>query len=343
VVIPGFQRNYVWDLRRASKLIESLIIGLPVPQTFLYEEARNRFLVIDGQQRMMSIYYFVKGRFPRKDRRAEIRREVDRTGALPEEFLADDEYFEKFNLSLPEARPGYANKFNKLNYGTLGEYKTTLDLRTVRNVIVKQVEPQGDDSSIYELFNRLNTGGVLLTPQEIRSSMYHSLFMTNLFNKNLDQRWRVLLGRPEPELHMRDIEIMLRALALARSGTNYAPSMVRFLNRFADDARGFSEETTAEIMDSFEWFLDAFRDVPRALLLSRQGKFSQMLFESVYVAALEQRSKAPGGRVDPASVEALTTDANYLGASEQRTTDTVNVQARLTAARALIRVVEDPE
>src|SRR5580704_14393856 len=50
VKIPGFQRNYVWDLKRASKLIESLIIGLPVPQVFLYEEARNKFLVIDGQQ-----------------------------------------------------------------------------------------------------------------------------------------------------------------------------------------------------------------------------------------------------------------------------------------------------
>src|SRR3954470_10912008 len=61
VQIPGFQRNYVWGAKRASKLIESLILGLPVPQIFLYEEARNRFLVIDGQQRMMSIYYFIKG------------------------------------------------------------------------------------------------------------------------------------------------------------------------------------------------------------------------------------------------------------------------------------------
>ena len=71
VKIPGFQRNYVWDIRRASKLIESLVIGLPVPQVFLYEEARNKFLVIDGQQRLMTIYYFVKQRFPRKEKRAE--------------------------------------------------------------------------------------------------------------------------------------------------------------------------------------------------------------------------------------------------------------------------------
>ncbi|HMF47891.1 MAG TPA: DUF262 domain-containing protein [Candidatus Saccharimonadales bacterium] len=63
VGIPGFQRNFVWDQVRASKLIESLILGIPVPQLFLYEQARNRFLVIDGQQRLMSIYYFVKRKF----------------------------------------------------------------------------------------------------------------------------------------------------------------------------------------------------------------------------------------------------------------------------------------
>jgi uncharacterized protein with ParB-like and HNH nuclease domain len=50
VKIPGFQRNYVWDIKRASKLIESIIIGIPIPQIFLFEEDRNKFIVIDGQQ-----------------------------------------------------------------------------------------------------------------------------------------------------------------------------------------------------------------------------------------------------------------------------------------------------
>ena len=83
VRIPGFQRHFVWDLPRASRLIESLILGLPVPQLFLYEESRNRFLVIDGQQRLMSIYYFIKRRFPRQESRQELRAVFDesqRTG-----------------------------------------------------------------------------------------------------------------------------------------------------------------------------------------------------------------------------------------------------------------------
>jgi uncharacterized protein with ParB-like and HNH nuclease domain len=88
VRIPGFQRNYVWDLSRASKLIESLILGLPVPQVFLYEVERNKFLVIDGQQRLMSIYYFIKQRFPRKDRRSEIRIIFDENGKIPRKLLS---------------------------------------------------------------------------------------------------------------------------------------------------------------------------------------------------------------------------------------------------------------
>lgn len=74
VKIPGFQRNYVWDSKRASRLIESIVIGLPVPQVFLYERGRNDFVVIDGQQRLMSIYYFIKQRFPLKERRPELRK-----------------------------------------------------------------------------------------------------------------------------------------------------------------------------------------------------------------------------------------------------------------------------
>ena len=89
VMIPGFQRNYVWDIKRASRLIESIIVGLPVPQIFLYEQDRNKFLVIDGQQRLMSIYYFVKERFPRKDKIADLRLALSGRSNHPADLLSD--------------------------------------------------------------------------------------------------------------------------------------------------------------------------------------------------------------------------------------------------------------
>jgi uncharacterized protein with ParB-like and HNH nuclease domain len=184
VRIPGFQRNFVWDQVRASKLIESLILGIPVPQLFLYEQARNRFLVIDGQQRLMSIYYFIKRKFPRKEKRVEIRAIFDKEGKVPDEILHNDEFFEDFKLKLSEKLPNQTNKFHGLNYSTLGDYKTQFDLRPIRNIIVKQNSPAGDDSSMYEVFNRLNTGGINLRPQEIRTSMYHSKFYDMLYRVN---------------------------------------------------------------------------------------------------------------------------------------------------------------
>ncbi len=139
VVIPGFQRNYVWDIKRASKLIESILIGLPIPQIFLYEAQRNKFLVIDGQQRLMSIFYFFQQRFPRKEKRAELRRIVDINGSLPVEIISNDEYFEKFNLKLPSQLQRDQNPYDGLNYKTLGTYTEQFDLRPIRNVIIKQI------------------------------------------------------------------------------------------------------------------------------------------------------------------------------------------------------------
>jgi uncharacterized protein with ParB-like and HNH nuclease domain len=154
VRIPGFQRNFVWDKVRSSKLIESLILGIPVPQLFLYEQARNRFLVIDGQQRLMSIYYFIKGLFPKMDKRSGLRTIFDKAGNIPDSVLHDDEFFEDFNLKLTHKLPNQTNRFNGFNYSTLGDDKTQLDLRPIRNIVVKQNAPANDDSSIYEVFTR---------------------------------------------------------------------------------------------------------------------------------------------------------------------------------------------
>lgn len=98
--IPDFQRNYVWDINKASKLIESLLIGLPIPQMFLYEKSRNEFYVIDGQQRLMSIYFFVKGRFPRASVRQKLREAYSKGEFIKEEFLQDNKLFSNFSLTL---------------------------------------------------------------------------------------------------------------------------------------------------------------------------------------------------------------------------------------------------
>jgi hypothetical protein len=340
VRIPGFQRNYVWDVARASKLIESLILGIPVPQLFLYEIDRNQFLVIDGQQRLMSIYYFIKQRFPRKDKRGELRDIFDERGTIPDEILHDDKYFENFRLKLPESSVGSTTKFKGLSYATLGSYKTQFDMRVIRNVIIKQNSPQGDDSAMYEVFNRLNTGGINLRPQEIRTSMYHSSFYEFLNKANSRPEWRRLLQSQEQDLHMKDIEILLRAFALLVEGDNYAPSMVRFLNQFSKDCRKKSQAYIGVLSCLLDSFLTSCANLPENAFVNKKSRrFNVALFESAFAATCKTallEGRAVQGIMEATQLETLENDPEFQASLKEGTTQTKNVKKRIERAGAIL-------
>lgn len=338
VKIPGFQRNYVWDIRRASKLIESLILGLPVPQVFLYEAGRNDFLVIDGQQRLLTIYFFVKQRFPRRATRGELRSLLAGEVTIPEEVLHDDTYFENFNLRLPDIGDGVRNKFARLNYSTLGDYRTQFDLRTIRNIIVKQIRPSDDDSSIYEMFHRLNSGGVNLAAQEIRSSLYYSPFMEMLVEVNNDPDWRTIVGLSTPDLNLRDVEVLLRALAMARNSDEYRSSMAKFLNQFAKKARGFPAEDVDQARQELLAFFHYTAGLPEAdtLFLAKNGRFSVTLFESVFSAACKSKARSGDFTFTAAQVVELREDEQFLASSQARSSHRSNVLERLKRAESLV-------
>lgn len=343
VKIPGFQRNFVWDLARSSKLIESLILGLPVPQIFLYEQARNSFLVIDGQQRLMSIYYFVKKRFPKKEMRVELREIFDREGRIPDEVLHDDRYFQTFNLKLPEKIPGVKSIFKGLNYSTLGEYKTQFDLRPLRNIIVKQNTPDGDDSSMYEIFNRLNTGGINLRPQEIRTSMYHSNFYEVLYRINNLPGTRKVLGSQQPDLQVKDIEIILRGYAMLMDFENYVPSMVKFLNQFSKKCKNNTDEQNAYLQGLFLSFLSACEDLPADAFINKSNnRFNIALYEAVFRAACFdafRENKFIEGKITIDSLNQIKNNPDFTQASSEGTTKAANVEARLEIARGTLMIV----
>ena len=339
VNIPGFQRNFIWDLKRASRLIESIIVGLPVPQIFLYEQKGNNYLVIDGQQRLMSIYYFVKGRFPRKEQLATLRLNLKDRSAIPSQLLDKDEYFTDFRLSLPESVPGRRNRFHRLEYSSLYDpYRSSFDLRTIRHIIVRQVGPVGDHA-MYEIFNRLNSGGVNLTPQEIRRCTFDSAFYDMLYRTNTKKEWRQLVGRQVPDIHMKDIEILLRGFAMLINEEFYRPSMVKFLNTFSQQARSFDQASLDQLDVLLESFLKTCEHLPSDAFHSIQGRFSPMIFESVFVAACEgafHRNKTVKGKINHESLQNLKDDQDFRAATQSQTTSLSNVKRRLERARELL-------
>ncbi len=340
VKIPGFQRNYVWDIKRASKLIESIIIGIPIPQIFLYEENKNKFIVIDGQQRYMSIFYFMKKRFPRKDKRHELRVIFDENEGIPEAFLANNDYFSNFNLNLTPNKSDKKNEFHKLNYSTLHEEdRITFDLRTIRNIIIKQNSPVDDHSVIFEVFNRLNSGGVNLKSQEIRTSLFYSDFFTMLYRINLNAKWRCHTPSSAPNLDMKDVEILLRGFAMLIDGKNYKPSLKRFLNTFSHKAKQFDESNNFYLEKLFTAFLDK---LPNKRLFHNEdnGRFNTPFYESIFVAICQDAFDNKNIEIkiiDIDKIEKLKRDTTFIQATQFNTAKIATVAFRLQRAKEMLK------
>ncbi|CAC9495575.1 hypothetical protein BPUTSESOX_2217 [uncultured Gammaproteobacteria bacterium] len=337
--IPSFQRHYVWDLKRASKLIESLLIGLPIPQIFLYESDRNEFLVIDGQQRLMTIYYFVKGRFPRKEKRAELREIFDQCGYIPDEVMADDELFQKFNLRLDGIVEGSVNRFHGKNYQTLDDYKTSLDLSTIRNMVVKPVSSDEESGAMFEIFNRLNSGGINLGAQEIRMSLYHSDFLRALLEMNKDERWRRILGKANQDIRLNDVEAILRVFAMVTYAENYKATINGFINKFANHAKSFNDEKINYYKSVWSNFLDSCSELDISNFRISSNRFSIMLFESVFYASCKD---AIDQNIDTTLLitseflELLKADEDFKKFTYGKTTLLASVKGRLAKAKELL-------
>lgn len=340
IKIPGFQRNYVWDIKKASRLIESIIIGLPIPQIFLYQESRNKFLVIDGQQRLMSLYYFIEQRFPKYEKRTILRRIFEENGKIPDDILGNDDYFTKFNLQLPSTLPNQPNKLHRINYSTLDEYKVEFDLRTIRNIIIKQNFPENDNSCIYEIFNRLNSGGTNLKPQEIRTSLYYSSFYNMLYRLNTQPGWRQIIGVEEPDLNMKDIEILLRGFAMLIEREEYQSSMVKFLNSFSMNCKKMNNEQIDYFEKLFHSFLESCSILPeRSFYQKKTNKFSPSIFEAVFVAQCGESFEARKfveGKLHSGKLEELKSDPEFVEAIQSQTTSKENVNKRLRKATSIL-------
>lgn len=339
--IPGFQRHFVWDLPRASKLIESLILGLPVPQLFLYEQNRDRSLLIDGQQRLMSIYYFKEQRFPRVDKRVDLRRIFDETGGIPDEVLRDDRYFQDFTLRLRGSLPDQRNELNGLNYDTFADHhRSRLDMRPVRCITIKQNRPSDGDAAMYEIFNRLNSGGMNLRPQEIRASMYHSGFYDMLGKINGEEAWRVILQSPVPDMHMKDIEILLRGFAMLVDGCEYQPSMVKFLNKFSKKCETNKEADNRRLKKLFMSFLRAASNLPEGIFINKaNNRFNIALFEAVFTAVCRNAYRKKGvveNVLDAKRIERLRANGEFIATAQKGTTQKANVETRLRIASEIL-------
>jgi uncharacterized protein with ParB-like and HNH nuclease domain len=202
---PEFQRDFVWDINRASLFIDSLLIGLPIPSIFLGKSKEDEsYIVIDGQQRLKSAYYYMVGTF-----------ESDNKSSI-------------FSLRNLKDRD-----WNGKTYAELDDKSQ----RRIRNAVLNTTiieDINANPNVVHDLFHRLNTGGMPLTDQEIRNCVYSGILNKQIMELNNNADWRLLLGKPKLDRRLRDAELVLRFIALLNNASNYKPSMRIFLSSYQE-------------------------------------------------------------------------------------------------------------
>jgi len=310
IVIPDFQREYVWTIRQASLLIESFLMGLPVPSVFFYIDEHNKSLVIDGQQRILSIVFFLEGYFG------------------PETTQGRRQVFRLRGLS--DASPYHNLRFEDL---------TTTDQRKIRNSVlramnVKQLSPTSDNTSIYHIFERLNTGGTALAPQEIRNCVYRGEIVSVLRALNSIPAWRRILGKSATDRHHRDVEIILRLFALFNDWRSYEKPMKNYLNRVMAQNRSFSSRKARRFSDAFPRACDTILTSLGEKPFNPRGQLNTSILDAVFVTILEhERPVAPDLKSRYAK---LIGDPNFTSKTRRATTDTATVHDRMTMAKEIL-------
>jgi hypothetical protein len=298
ISIQPFQRGWVWSHAKASKLIESFLVGLPVPGIFLYKEPSQKQLVIDGQQRLRTICAFFEGKLP-----------------------------DGSNFHLKDVSPQWQGKY----YEDLDEPdKIRLRDSVLRSVIVEQLHPE-DNSSIYHIFERLNTGGMGLTPQEVRNCVYHGPLNDLVVELNENSTWRTIFGSSKPDPRMRDVELIVRFFALWEDSGAYSKPMKGFLNAFMD-----KRQWESDVEPYRKIFVNTVENVAKSLgdkPFHRTRGINAAILDSVMVA-FAKSSSIPEDI--PARFQSLKEDLGYQDAISVHTTDDEKVASRVRLAEEVL-------
>lgn len=304
----GFQRAFVWRRPQMDKFIESILLGYPIPGVFLVKQTDKRYLVLDGQQRLLTLQFFTEGLYEGKE----------------------------FALS------NVADDFKGLTYKNLpDDLRRVFDNTFIQAIIVTSDGTTESLESIYKIFERLNSGGTQLTPHEIRVALFAGPFIGFLEELNNGGAWRELYGKKSPRL--RDQELVLRVIGLYLSADTYKRPLKKFLNDVASEHR---LETTDSHELLRARFLTATELIHAGIgkeAFRTGGSQVNAALAEVVMVGLMTRLTERGEDLSPESVaesvRRLKSDETVKEAIARSTADEAQVNARLTRALELFREI----
>lgn len=214
---PKFQRREAWTAPRKSKFIESLILGLPIPQIILAErkDKKGTYIVIDGKQRLLSIRQFFS--------------------------KADDKMFPRLKLRGIDTLDFLKNKsyIDIVKDPMFEEFATSVENQSIRTIVIKNWP---NEEFLYNVFLRLNTGSLPLAPQELRQALHPGPFIdfTDEFSIESTQIKKIL-NIKKPDYRMRDVELVIRYF-----------SFKYFIQEYNGNLKSFFDKTVQHFNTSWE-------------------------------------------------------------------------------------------
>ena len=239
---PAFQRRDAWNDKMRSLFIESILLGVPIPQIVLAERNTEKgfsYIVLDGKQRLTSIMKFSQ---------------------------ASSDY-ESFRLGQLDV----LKSLNGKTYNTLPDKeRNRFDNRTIRAVVIRGWT---SESTLYSIFLRLNVGSLTLSPQELRKALHPGPFVDYIDELSIKMNsYQYLLGKNSPDKRMRDTELLLRIFGYKFNIDNYHGNLKIFLDDTCKKLNNSWEQQREEIQE-FGTNFSSSVDFLKELLQSDQDLF----------------------------------------------------------------------
>ena len=260
IINPDFQRLYRWSEYQKTRFIESVIIGIPVPPIFVAENATGRWELVDGLQRLSTVFSFFG-------------------------ILKDTP--DKNNWVL-----GAGDLIQNLDGYNCSQLPLKIQLNIKRSACRVEIIKWNSRYDLrFELFNRLNTGGAPLTNQEIRNSLYREISSEfNDFLKRLAQYNNFIKTVDIPQEQIDQLyleELVLRFLSLYKNKDNVKSSIAQHMTDFMKNAvvnKDFNYELYETI---FNRTFDILVPYGSQVFRSKNNAFSTAIYDTVTIGIAE--------------------------------------------------------
>ena len=274
-VIPSFQRVYRWTEVQVEELAISLVRGMPIPPIYGFHNRNNQIVILDGQQRLISLYLYYTGKRIKKKRNGFINAHEKHGGfqdALKRWELEEKTYKMKYIDSQTNEEKEVDITYEKL----LPETKRIIDWRSLNIILITVDTPTYRERTTYKIFANLNKGGIPLSPQELRNGIFTCSFYNMLHEINeTNSKWRSMYGgviQKEPNKESKDVELLLKLCAYKKyfEVVNEKPGLKIYKKRisnlldvFSEEVMNFENNQVEEYRDALQKFFDCVQTIDK--------------------------------------------------------------------------------